>query len=79
MNKYGKGHYVAIQICKDGRYHAYVDRVTECTNLLSALNVPNIVSANMCDSCKRANEIVADWNETHRAQDRHLYFKPRNC
>ena len=67
-----KYHYYAITICVSGKYYALVEKISDDFNLLTALQIPHIVSANACASKKQAEEIVANWRDAWRANGRGL-------
>lgn len=56
-----KNFYIAVQICENGKYYAYVVKVNESVNLLSSLAIKNIITANIYPTKKRATEIVNAW------------------
>lgn len=69
--------YIAVQICENGKYYAYAVKVSENVNLLSALKIKNIITANICHTKKHAAELVKAWNDGHRANDRYLFDNPK--
>lgn len=71
-----KNYYIAVQIEENGKYYAYVVKVSESINLLSALKIKNIITANICPTRKRAAEIVGEWNRVHKEQERYLFDCP---
>lgn len=68
-----KNFYVAIQIEENGKYYAYAEKVNDNDNLLSRLSIKNIVTANICETKKKAAEIVNMWNESHKANGRYMF------
>lgn len=63
-----KKYYIAIQICKAGKYSAAVLPVTECDNIFSRLSgIPDIVTANIYDTNKQAAAVVRAWVDGFRA------------
>lgn len=68
-----KNHYIAIQIEENGKYYAYAIKATESDNLLSKLAVTNIISANICDTKKRAEELVTFWNDCYKQNGTYIF------
>lgn len=68
-----KNNYIAVQIKENEKYYAYVVKVTESDNLLSKLTIKNIITANICDSKKRAEEIINHWNTCYKANGNYLF------
>jgi hypothetical protein len=63
-----KKYYIAIQICKAGKYSAAVLPVTECDNIFSKLSgIPDIVTANIYDTKTAAAANVRAWVDGFRA------------
>lgn len=71
-----KYYYIAIQICENNKYYAYALKCSDSDNLLYRLRVKNIVSANLCPTTKRANEIVNYWNECYKLNGNYLFDDP---
>lgn len=60
-----KNFYIAIQTKNNNnKCFAYTLKVNSSDNLLSKLENINIVCANICETKKRAEEIVDLWNES---------------
>lgn len=68
-----KNHYIAIQIRENGKYYAYAIKVSESDNLLSKLDIKDIISANICDTKKRAEELVTFWNDCYKRNGTWLF------
>jgi len=68
-----KNNYIAVQIKENEKFYAYVIKVSESDNLLSKLEIKNIITANICDTKKRARLIVEDWNARFKANGRYLF------
>lgn len=49
-----KNFYIVVQTKKDDRFYAHVVKISKHDNLLSKLNIENIVTANICQSRKEA-------------------------
>ncbi len=65
--------YIAVQIAENGKFYAYVIRISEHDNLYSKLNMPGIVAANICPTRKRAREIAQFWNDCSRRNGNYLF------
>jgi len=68
-----KNNYIAVQIKENEKFYAYAIKVSESDNLLSKLEIKNIITANICDTKKRARLIVGDWNTRFKANGRYLF------
>ena len=74
-----KNFYIAVQIKENDKFYAYVIKVSKSDNLLSKLEIPNIITANICQSKKEAENMcliswVRSWNDGFKANDAHYYF-----
>ena len=65
--------YLALTVCENGKYYSWAMRTGSNNNLLSVLAIKNLISANVCDTFKRAKEIVSAWNETYRINGTYLF------
>ena len=68
-----KNHYIAVQIKEDNKFYAYAIKVNTSDNILSKLEVNNIVVANLCDTKKKAQELVSLWNESFKNNGTYLF------
>lgn len=68
-----KNLYIAITITKNGKHYSYVLKTSAVNNLVSVLNIPDIVTANVCDTRKQAREIVEYWNKTYKQNNTYLF------
>ena len=68
-----KNYYIAVQIKEDDKFYAYAVKVNTMDNLLSKLEINNIVVANLCDTKKKAEELVNLWNETFKNNKTYLF------
>lgn len=68
-----KNYYIAVQIKEDDKFYAYAIKVNTMDNLLSKLEVNNIVVANLCDTKKKAQELVSLWNESFKNNGTYLF------
>lgn len=68
-----KNYYIAVQIKEDDKFYAYAIKVLNNDNLLSKLNVKNIITANICQSRKEAELIINSWNAIYKADNRYMF------
>lgn len=68
-----KNFYMAVQINENEKFYAYIIKANESDNLLSKLEVENIMAANICDTKKRAKELVTLWNESFKNNGTYLF------
>lgn len=61
-----KKFYAAVTVEESGKYISYVLPFTSQDNVICCLNIKNIVSANVYDTRKRAEEICEYWNECYK-------------
>lgn len=66
--------YIAAQAQENGRLYAYTIPVTESNNVLSVLAAhKNLIAANVCETKRRAVELVTVWNNTAKQNGRFLF------
>lgn len=68
-----KNKYIAVQTKEKNLYSAYVLKVTTADNLISALKIKGILSANICNTRKEALELVNVWNQGFKDKGVLLY------
>lgn len=68
--------WIAVQIKENERFYAYMLPVTECDNVLSKLEIKNIITANIYPTKKRAAEIVTAWNNAYKENGTYLFDTP---
>lgn len=63
-----KYYYLAITIEPiKGKYFSYVERISDCENLVCVLNgIKHILTATIMPTKKKANEVVDYWNDGYR-------------
>lgn len=71
-----KNFYIAVQIKEDDKFYAHVVKVSKHDNLLSKLNIENIITANICQSKKEAESWVQSWNAAYKANNTYLFDLP---
>ena len=71
--KSNKSIYIAANFTVDGKHYASVIRTAEYRNLLVDIDVKNIVSADICPSKKKAEELAEFWNECYRKNGTYLF------
>jgi hypothetical protein len=69
-----KNTFIAVTICENGKYYSYVIKHHNNNNLLSTLNIKNILNATIFDTFKKACETVERWNATYYANNEHLFL-----
>ena len=74
--------YLAIQIEEDGKFFAYVKKWHNCDNMMILLDFNNrnngeinrkILTVNIADTKKAADEIVKNWNDNWSKQGKYFY------
>ena len=65
--------FIAVTVHEDGKYYSYAIKTKNNNNLLSVLNIKGIVSANVCDTFKKAREIVDYWNECYKRNGTYMF------
>lgn len=66
--------YIAVQTQENGRLYAYTIPVTESNNVLSVLAAhKNLIAANVCETKRRAVELVTAWNNTAKQNGRFMF------
>ena len=68
-----KNYYIAAQIKENDKFYAYAIKVNTSDNILPKLEVNNIVVANLCDTKKKAQELVSLWNESFKNNVTYLF------
>lgn len=68
-----KNFYIAVQIKEDDKFYAYAIKVASYDNVLSKLEIPNIMTANICQSRKEAESWIKCWNDTWKADNRYMF------
>lgn len=68
-----KNYYIAAQIKENDKFYAYAIKVNTSDNILPKLEVNNIVVANLCDTKKKAQELVSLWNESFKNNGTYLF------
>lgn len=68
-----KNFYIAVQIKEDDKYYAYIVKASNNDNILSKLEIKNIITANICQSKKEAESWVKCWNDSYKANNRYMF------
>lgn len=68
-----KKHYFVINQSEKGKNIALVIKATETENLLNTFNIKNIITANICETKKAAEELASFWNECYKANGTYLF------
>ena len=68
-----KNTYIAVTIKENDRFYSYGVKVNASDNVLSKLEIKNIVYANICNSKKHCEELVKVWNNQYKLNNENLY------
>lgn len=68
--------YFAVQIKENEKYYAYVIKTSEYENLVSLFKIKGIVSANIFETKKHADEVVNAWNNGYKTNGKYLFDSP---
>lgn len=68
-----KNSFVAVSVQEDGKYYAYMVKISESDNALSRLAIKGIVHANIFTTKKKAEEAVDCWNECYRINGTYMF------
>lgn len=68
--------YIVITIEEEGRYHSYGIKVETNTNLLSKLNIKNMINAHLCESRGQCFLLATSWNKSYKENGTYLFDKP---
>lgn len=68
MNRY----YIAVTERHNDKYYSYWIGATNSDNVLSKLNNPKIIHANIYSNRKQAAEICTLWNESYKTNGTYL-------
>lgn len=74
-------HYLVVTTTeiKEGKekHYSYMMKVPGSNNVWSMLkSIPNIVSANICDTKKAAGQLVEHWNDCYKKNGTYLFDSP---
>lgn len=60
-------YYVFSCRTEDGKLYAYADTIQNSENLVSIFaRIPGLLTANACDTRRKADEIALCWNRSYR-------------
>lgn len=66
--------WIAADTEESGKYYAFALRVSENDNLKCRLaGIQNLYAANIMPSKKAADEVVAAWNDAHKANGNYMF------
>lgn len=69
--------FIAVTVKENGKYYSWVHIVHSSLNLVDVLSgIKNIETANVCDTLKKAKEIVFAWNEAYKKNGTYLFDCP---
>ena len=65
--------YIAVNHAENGKYYAYMFRVSEHENIKAKLEDPRIITANVYPTKKQATAIVEFWNACYKENGTFLF------
>lgn len=69
-----KNFWIAADVEENGKGYAFAFRVSENVNLKSRLaGIQSLYAANIMPSKKAAFEVVAAWNDAHKANGNYMF------
>lgn len=68
--------YIAVTVEENSKCYSYAVKVSESDNLLSKLAIKGLLHANLCQTKKRAQEVVDFWNTIHRKNGCFMFDSP---
>ena len=68
--------YIAVTIEENGKYYAYIVKISPSDNVLSKLKIKGVIYANICPTKKQAIETVELWNACYKANGTYLFDNP---
>lgn len=68
-----KNNYFTITQTKNGKNFASVVKVSENENVLCALNIDGIKSANLCQTKASAEALAESWNTQYKSNGTYLF------
>lgn len=69
-----KKFYLAIQVCRNEKYYAFLMPVPDYQNVYAILkDIPDIVCANICSTKTTAQAVVNGWNDAFQYTGVFLY------
>lgn len=68
--------YLAISVEENGKYCAYLAKISSLDNVLSKLRTRGIGWANIFPTKKQAAATVEAWNATYKASGTYLFDNP---
>lgn len=68
--------YIAVTIAENEKYYSYVIKVNTQENLLSKLEIKNIVTATIAPTKPQAENLVNCWNTIAKSNNIYLFNDP---
>lgn len=65
--------HIAITKEQQGKYYAFMLRVSESDNILYKLAEPGMLHANVYNTRKKCNEVVQTWNDSYKRNGTYLF------
>ena len=71
-----KNSYATVSVREDGKYYAYVVKISESDNALYRLAIKGIMHANIYSTKKKAVDMAYFWNERYKENGTYLFSYP---
>ena len=68
--------YFAVTVEENGKYYAYIVKISSSDNVLSKLKIKGILHANIYPTKKQAAATVEFWNRQHKINGTYLFDNP---
>lgn len=68
--------YFAVTIEENSKYYSYVVKVAPSDNVISKLEIPGVLYANIFPTKKQASATVEYWNRMHKINNKYLFDTP---
>ena len=68
-----KNFYAVAQVNQNGKYYAYMLKLSESDNLASKLKIKNLYAANLFETKKKAETAVKIYNDQFKANGEYLF------
>lgn len=72
-----KNFWLAVTVKENGKHYSYVVKAPQNDNLVSIFEkIPNLQTANIYTSKKKAGEVVQFWNDCYRKNGTYMFDEP---
>lgn len=68
--------YFAVTVKENGKYYAYIVKMSSSDNVLSKLKIKGILHANIYPTKKQAAAVVEAWNASYKSNGTYLFDSP---